>query len=385
MHIETYFPNFYTDAWVGHSCLSVVNGLLAEGIDIDVIAFCCSKEMRARRLRVAVPLAATRFIKNAQTPIGKWIMNSKFSRSVERNDIAYFWIDSDMRLIDKVRRRGAMVVREMINCTLKRRNHELRRAYDLLGMSFSEHTDFDVQREAVQLNACDAIFCPNPYVRESVIDAGISPSKCIDCSYGWSEARFPSRDDRLLPHDGIHVLFVGMGNVRKGLPWLLRAWKMSRVKGYLLLAGQIAPEVQRTCPEELALPTVRCLGFQPDMGAVYRQADIFAFPSWEEGGPMVTLEAMAHGLPCLVTPMGTSGAVTDKEGFIVQPGSVDQMAEALVTLAANAELRHALGIAARQKAQCYTWPMVARRRLEGLHAAYAPGQWRAEKGDLNHR
>jgi glycosyltransferase involved in cell wall biosynthesis len=118
------------------------------------------------------------------------------------------------------------------------------------------------------------------------------------------------------------------------------------------------------------MPSVKCLGFQQDIGRVYSQADIFALPSWEEGGALVTLEAMAHGLPSLVTPMGTSGAVTDKEGIIVEPGNVDQMADALVALSTNVELRHALGKAAGQKSRLYTWQEVARRRLAGLRAIY---------------
>jgi glycosyltransferase involved in cell wall biosynthesis len=93
---------------------------------------------------------------------------------------------------------------------------------------------------------------------------------------------------------------------------------------------------------------------------------------------MVTLEAMAHGLPCLVTPMGTSGAVTDKEGMIVEPGNVDQIAEALETFSRNTELRLDLGRAARHKAQDYTWSKVAQRRLAGLQEIHDSGEWHVD-------
>ncbi|MGC4069205.1 MAG: glycosyltransferase family 4 protein [Polyangiaceae bacterium] len=190
--------------------------------------------------------------------------------------------------------------------------------------------------------------------------------RCIDCSYGWSESRLTSHPHAPQPHDGINVLFVGTLDVRKGVPWLLKAWKAAKIRGTLLLAGALNPLLAQQGSNWLDQPNVKLLGHVKDVAAVYDNADCFVFPTWEEGGPMVTLEAMAHGLPCVVTPMGTSGAITEREGIVVAPGSVEALTDALVRLASDAELRKALGDAGYQKSREYTWTQVGARRLAGL-------------------
>jgi glycosyltransferase involved in cell wall biosynthesis len=164
------------------------------------------------------------------------------------------------------------------------------------------------------------------------------------------------------------VLFVGTVDVRKGVPWLLKAWSKAKLRGRLLLAGPVSAEVANGCGDLLSQPNVQCLGHVQDVAIVYDAADMFVLPTWEEGAPLVTLEAMAAGLPCITPAMGTAGAVTDQEGVLVEPGDVDALAEAMARLAADPELRRELGGNARACAQEFTWDKVGRRRFERLAA-----------------
>jgi glycosyltransferase involved in cell wall biosynthesis len=81
-------------------------------------------------------------------------------------------------------------------------------------------------------------------------------------------------------------------------------------------------------------------------------AHVFLLPSRDEGLPMALLEAMAHGLAPVTTSVGSIGeAVADGvTGIVVQPGSSDQIAEALTALVADESLRTRLGTAARRRA-----------------------------------
>jgi len=81
------------------------------------------------------------------------------------------------------------------------------------------------------------------------------------------------------------------------------------------------------------------------------QATVYALPSYNEGLPMSVLEAMAHGVPVLSTPVGgIPEAVTDGvEGFLVAPGDVDALAARLQQLLAEPELAQRMGAAARAK------------------------------------
>lgn len=85
------------------------------------------------------------------------------------------------------------------------------------------------------------------------------------------------------------------------------------------------------------------------------RADIFVLPSYDEGLPMAILEAMAHGVVPLATPVGgIPDAVTDDvDGLLVRPGKPAELAAALQRLTDDAELRGRLGEAARKRAQTF--------------------------------
>lgn len=78
---------------------------------------------------------------------------------------------------------------------------------------------------------------------------------------------------------------------------------------------------------------------------------------------MVTYEAMAHGLPVLVSPMGAGAIARDGiDGLVVVPSDVDAMIDKLRKLASDVELRSVLGEAARLQASQFTWEKAASRR-----------------------
>jgi glycosyltransferase involved in cell wall biosynthesis len=114
------------------------------------------------------------------------------------------------------------------------------------------------------------------------------------------------------------------------------------------------------------------LGYVKDIASVYARADVFAFPSFEEGSPLVTYEAMAHGAAMLVSPMGAGALVREgREGLVREPGDVAGWVDALRTLARDPDLRARLGRAGRERAQEFTWAAVAGRRREALLERFA--------------
>jgi glycosyltransferase involved in cell wall biosynthesis len=90
------------------------------------------------------------------------------------------------------------------------------------------------------------------------------------------------------------------------------------------------------------------------------KSDIFLFPSFEGGG-MVVLEAMAAGLPVICLDYGGPGEmVTDECGIKVKPITLEQtikdLADALLKLANDPEMRKRLGEAGRKRVEeYYTW------------------------------
>jgi glycosyltransferase involved in cell wall biosynthesis len=90
---------------------------------------------------------------------------------------------------------------------------------------------------------------------------------------------------------------------------------------------------------------------------MFREASIFALPSYGEGVPVSLIEAMSYGLPSVVTNVGGIPE-TVKEGveaLIISPGDISALSAALVRLLKAPDLRIRLGQAARLRSQkCYS-------------------------------
>jgi len=108
----------------------------------------------------------------------------------------------------------------------------------------------------------------------------------------------------------------------------------------------------------------------PDL---YRQANIFAFPSREEGMPNVVLEAMASGLPVVVTPVpGIDELVTpDVTGIVVPQEDYRALSTQLTLLLRDSNLREQMGAAGRRKVETsFSWESSATAylRIVNKHA-----------------
>lgn len=156
-----------------------------------------------------------------------------------------------------------------------------------------------------------------------------------------------------------NILFLGQIGGRKGVYDLLQA--VSRVvakhpKLKLVLAGDGELEQVRAEVDRLALQGhVDVLDWVsgPQKKALLERAAIYALPSYCEGLPMSVLEAMAAGLPVVCTPVGgVPEAVTDgQEGYMVPPGDVVALSNALDMLLTRPDLRQRMGEAARHKVE----------------------------------
>jgi glycosyltransferase involved in cell wall biosynthesis len=248
----------------------------------------------------------------------------------------------------------------------------LQRAYGLLGRALPDGwcTDREIAAEREQMLLCDFVTAPNDAAHLSLLESGIAPERILDTSYGFSPIRLAKARDAMRPERDPVFAFVGLGNVRKGLPMLLQAWARAGIRGSLLLAGRIDDDVRSLCKEQLALPNVHELGYVSDIARVYAQADVFVFPSHEEGGPQVIYEAAACGLPSIVSPMGAGRVVRGgREGLVVDPLDVESIAQAIRVLGRDRGLRESLGEAAAERAKAFSWRLVGQRLHDLLLAA----------------
>jgi len=295
---------------------------------------------------------------------GRTVLNS-----IRRGDILYIWPPYDESLIKRARDRGAIIVAERINCMAGMGRDALERAYARRGLPLPAgwFQPTDIARERAQMLLCDFIFAPNELVAESVRSAGIAEEKILHASYGFSPERLAYAIEIQRPARDPVFAFVGAGIVRKGLDVLLESWDRAEIKGKLLIAGRVGEEIGRVCASILAREDVQLLGYVNDITSVYAAADVFVFPSHEEGGPQVTYEAAACGLPCIVSEMGAGRVVRDGcEGLVIDPCSVEELASAMTRLAEDLTFRKELAANAEARAGKFTWAKVSARRYQQL-------------------
>lgn len=141
-----------------------------------------------------------------------------------------------------------------------------------------------------------------------------------------------------------HPIFLFTGQVipRKGLDRLLMACKLLRDRGYhhytLLVAGDGAQreELQAFCKTHGLDDNVRWLGWvnYGQLGAYFRNADVFILPALEDVWGMVILEAMAFGKPILCSKWaGAAELIVEGEnGSVFDPYEPEAIAEVMISL-----------------------------------------------------
>ena len=171
----------------------------------------------------------------------------------------------------------------------------------------------------------------------------------------------------------VRVLFVGGMGKLKGENDLIQALGLAAKRAPQLrisLLGHGAEGVATLCDECGIHSHIEHLGPVPhaERAQFFRNADIFVLPSYGEGMPMAVLEAMAAGLPVIATHVGgipeliTHGA----EGFLIRPGDIQDLAERIVRLANDQNLRSQMGQLALKKVQQFEEQHVMERLLQEL-------------------
>ena len=169
----------------------------------------------------------------------------------------------------------------------------------------------------------------------------------------------PAPTDRTRRSAPLSLLYVGRLIRSKGARDVIRAMAHLRdlpVKLHIVGDGPDRLDCQELCSTLGVSPAVAFHGQQPRNAVeqFYSRADIFVFPSYREPGGNVQFEAMAHGLPLIVSNRGGVAAAVDEScAILINPDTPSQyalnIARAIRQLALNPAERHAKGTAARER------------------------------------
>jgi glycosyltransferase involved in cell wall biosynthesis len=182
------------------------------------------------------------------------------------------------------------------------------------------------------------------------------------------------------PTDCVRVFYIGNLGVGKGIYDILEAAR--RLKGQVtspfqvILAGPFNDRQEeqhvRTMVADYHLDeTIIFLGtiYEREKEAAFLQADVFVLPSYSEGMPQSLLEAMAYGLPVVVSNVGGIPEVVrdGHEGLVIKPGDIDGLCRALKQLIESVECRQRMGAAARRRMAAHHTVEIYLRQLQELY------------------
>ncbi|HWH37655.1 MAG TPA: glycosyltransferase family 4 protein [Candidatus Limnocylindrales bacterium] len=162
----------------------------------------------------------------------------------------------------------------------------------------------------------------------------------------------------------LNIFFVGRFESRKGLLYLLKAYRVLRKRGYncrLLVAGSGPQEREvRRYIATRRLQGVELLGrvSDDDKARYFATADVYVSPATgQESFGIVLLEAMAAGAPIVCSDIhGYKGVVRrGEQALLVPPRDVKALTEALAKILDDAELRRRMSGSGRQRAVQFSW------------------------------
>lgn len=211
-----------------------------------------------------------------------------------------------------------------------------------------------LERKDQEVALADHIFVPSTATRQSLLDAGIAPERISVVPYGAPIDYFkpqPKHDTKF------RVLFVGRVGPRKGVHYLLDAWKKLRLND---------AELKLVGVDEFPLGWLEShrdyIHYQTSvphtiLNQYYCSANVFVFPSLVEGFGLVQLEAMACGIPVITTPNAAGlDLITDGvDGFIVPIRDSNAIQEKLEWCYQHPTELATMGLAARTKAEAFSW------------------------------
>lgn len=192
--------------------------------------------------------------------------------------------------------------------------------------------------------------------------------------------------ERLGAEGRLWLLFVGRLSPEKNLPGLLRSWALAqpslRGEWRLVLVGEgpLAAELRRQC--EVNQLAVHFAGHREDVADWLAASDGFVLCSFQEGLSNTLLEAMSSGLPVICTEVSGAAQYVAEPGcgLVVPVGDDAALAQAIIALAGNEELRRTLGERGRQLVDRQLTLEAVGKRYETLYLSML-GRLSVESGE----
>lgn len=281
---------------------------------------------------------------------------------------------NSQQLIKRAHQDGSLVLGECVNSHIDYMRSILQEEYELLGLKEKPGVYSWEKKMVEELTETDHILAPSGFVKKSLTDKGFSAEKIHVIPYGANLTRFyPSEKPR---RDTVfRVIMVAQLNPRKGHKYLLEAWKkLNLPNAELVFIGAMRPEMEEVLKPYKGLFTYKGVVQNHELITYLHESDLFVMPSIEEGCSVAPLEAMACGLPVIISENTGADAYfkEGEHGFVVPVRSVDALAQRILQLYQNPDLRHTIRMNnIRATQQDLSWSSYAAKLMD-LYSSLLP-------------
>jgi glycosyltransferase involved in cell wall biosynthesis len=200
-------------------------------------------------------------------------------------------------------------------------------------------------------------------LKEEVIALGLPETKVSVIPNGVNTLDYLPQNE---PKNPI-ILFIGSLTEQKGVKYLLEAFAdVNRCfqDSKLRIVGE-GPELENliTLTQQLGIEenvTFDGVVAHSKVSTIMQESSIFVLPSENEGFGLVLLESLANGLPAIAfNSGGVRDILSEGAGILVEPGNVEQLANAIKNLITDKDLYAQIRKQGFQKSKNFSWEIVA--------------------------
>ena len=277
--------------------------------------------IKLKRLKRYTPL---RFYPAWSSYIGEQIFDQKIAEALQVKAQAFMgFVGKSLLSFRKAKQLGYRQL-ELIAANSHVRNVQRlhKKAHQDLGMNDSWLNESLIRKTMKEYEMADYIYTHSEYTRQSLIDEGIRPDKLKKTTLKIDGKFVPPLQK---PDDGVfRVVYAGRLDSTKGIPVLLEAFsRITTKKTQLTLVGGWSSSLMKRTMLSWLKKDKRIQMAPGDPLIPFQEADVYVHPSYEDGFAYAPMEALACGVPVVVTQdTGMKEHVKEgMNGFVVPTGS----------------------------------------------------------------
>ncbi len=261
-----------------------------------------------------------------------------------------------------------------------RHSQKVMTIYDLTFIRYPDYANSTVKAYAERVHRClrwtDLVLTISESSKQDIVKfLGVKPEKVVVtplASRYSSDTMIGSKKSVEYDFSKPYILFVSTIEPRKNIINLIAAFdelkQKYRLDHQLVLIGQkgwLYQEIFERIARSPFQKSIHHLSYLPDRSVAlfYSKAEVFVYPSYYEGFGLPVLEAMTLGAPVVAANTSSLPEVAGNAAILINPDEVTEIAEAILQVVSDAQLRDRLIQKGKERSLQYSWQKTAKSTL----------------------